>query len=189
MGEPWIDDPKKQRQVSGNTVAGGKQQTADSKAQLEELPGFPNSAPQMHREVRNDYGYQTDDRGRTHKVSGALVLASKQVRSRTAQAQAGGVERKPSDDDGHNVAVRFNGPTDAFNHFAQDANFNCGCYRVLEDEWARDKRTGRTVTVTIVPQFDGGSVRPSVINVWWTVDSDRKSARFANTRSERNRGN
>jgi hypothetical protein len=143
----------------------------------------------MHREVRNGYEYQIDDKGRTRNVSGTLVLAGKQVWSRTAQAQAGGVERQPSDDGGHYVAARFNGPTDAFNHFAQDANFNCGCYRVLEDEWARDKRTGRTVTVTIVPQFDGGSVRPSVINVWWTVDSDRKSARFANARSEKNRGN
>jgi hypothetical protein len=186
--EPWIDDPEKQRRVPGNTVRADKQQTSDSNTRLEELPGFPKSASQMHREVRNGYEYQLDDRGRTRKVSGALVLASKQVRSRTAQAQAGGVERKPSDDGGHYVAARFNGPTDAFNHFAQNANFNRGGYRVLEDEWARDKRTGRTVTVRIVPQFDGGSVRPSVIDVWWTVDGKEKSAKFSNTRSEKNRG-
>ncbi|MHA6723215.1 hypothetical protein [Sphingomonas sp. RS2018] len=38
-------------------------------------------------------------------------------------------------------------PTEAFNHFAQDATFNRGRYRSLEDEWARDKRAGRTVAV------------------------------------------
>jgi hypothetical protein len=41
----------------------------------------------------------------------------------------------------------------------------------------------------MVPRFDGGSVRPSVIDGWWTADGNRKSAKFANTRSERNRGN
>ncbi|MET4663864.1 DNA/RNA non-specific endonuclease [Sphingomonas sp. PvP056] len=186
--EPWINDPEKQLQVSDSTIAAGKQQTAESKTRLEERSGFSNSAPQMHSEVRNGYEYQIDDKGRTRNVSGALVLAGKQVRSRTAQAQAGGVERKPTDDGGHYVAARFNGPTEAFNHFAQNANFNRGGYRVLEDEWARDKRTGRTVTVRIVPQFDGGSVRPSVIDVWWRVDGKEKSAKFPNRQSERNRG-
>lgn len=63
-----------------------------------------------------------------------------------------------SDDGGHYIAARFNGPTEAFNHFAQDANFNRGGYRLLEDEWARDKRAGKTVTVRIVPRLEGGSV-------------------------------
>lgn len=43
---------------------------------------------------------------------------------------------------GHHIAARFNGPTEAFNHFAQDANFNRRGYRWLEDEWTRDKRAG-----------------------------------------------
>ena len=186
--EAWIDDPAKQRHVSGGTVAKEHQRTVESQTRLEERLGTFNNPPQLHRKVRNGYEYQIDERGRTRRVSGALVVAGKQVRSRTAQAQAGGVERQPSDDGGHYVAARFNGPTDAFNHFAQNANFNRGSYRVLEDEWAREKRTGRAVTVRIVPQFDGGSVRPSVIDVWWTVDGNKKSAKFRNERSERNRG-
>jgi len=186
--ELWTDDPVQQRQVSGSTVAARIQQAGDSQARIEERPGLLNVAPPLHREVRNGYEYQIDDKGRTRNVSGALVLAGKQERSRTAQAQAGGKERQPSDDGGHYIAARFNGPTEAFNHFAQNANFNRGGYRVLEDEWARDRRTGRTVTVKIVPRFDGGSVRPSVIDVWWTVDGEEKSAKFPNRRSERNRG-
>lgn len=55
---------------------------------------------------------------------------------------------------------------------------------MLEDEWARDKRAGRAVAVKIVPRFDGASVRPSVIDVWWTVDGEGKSLKFPNERLE-----
>ena len=150
----------------------------------------PASTPseQFRTVVRNGYAYQIDARGRTRRVSGALTVADVPIRSRTSQAQAGGAERRASDDGGHYIAARFNGPTEAFNHFAQDANFNRGGYRVLEDEWAREKRAGKTVTVRIVPRFEGGSVRPSVIDVWWTVDDNEKSLKFPNERSERSRG-
>ncbi|WP_339347777.1 DNA/RNA non-specific endonuclease [uncultured Sphingomonas sp.] len=138
--------------------------------------------------VHNGYTYQIDARERTLRVSGMLTVAETPVRSRTSQRQAGGAERRASDDGGHYIAARFDGPTEAFNHFAQDANFNRGGYRLLEDEWARDKRAGRAVTVKIVPQFSGASVRPSTINVWWTVDGKTKSLRFPNERPEKRRG-
>lgn len=143
---------------------------------------------QFRTVVRNGYAYQIDPRGRTRRVSGVLTVADAPIRSQTSQRQAGGVERRTSDDGGHYIAARFNGPTEAFNHFAQDANFNRGRYRVLEDEWARDKRVGRSITVKIVPRFDGGSVRPSVIDVWWTVDGKERSLKLPNERSERSRG-
>jgi hypothetical protein len=117
-----------------------------------------------------------------------LTVADAPTRSRTSQRQAGGAERRASDDGGHYIAARFNGPTEAFNHFAQDANFNRGSYRLLEAEWARDKRAGRAVAVKIIPQFGGNSIRPSAINVWWTVNDKRKSVRFPNERSENHRG-
>ena len=139
--------------------------------------------------VRNGYKYQIDSRGRIRRVSGMLRVTDTPVRSRKSQQQAGGAERRASDDGGHYIAARFDGPSEAFNHFAQDSNFNRGRYRVLEDEWAKEKRAGRTVTVTIVPQFDGASVRPSKINVWWTVDGKSKSIKFVNERLEKRRGN
>lgn len=57
-------------------------------------------------------------------------------------AQAGGANRRPDDDGGHYIAARFDGPTEAFNHFAQNTSFDRGGYRVLEDQWARAKRGG-----------------------------------------------
>jgi len=121
-------------------------------------------------------------------VSGMLTVADAPTRSRTSQRQAGGPERRASDDGGHYIAARFNGPTEAFNHFAQNANFNRGGYRLLEDEWARHKRAGRAVSVKIVPQFGDNSIRPSTIDVWWTVDGKEKSVKFPNERSEKRRG-
>lgn len=142
----------------------------------------------LHRVIRNGYEYQIDDRGRTRIVSGALTLAKKKVRSRTAQAQAGGDDRRSADDGGHYIAARFNGPTEAFNHFAQDANFNRGRYRALEDQWAREKRAGKRVTVKIVPTYNGASQRPTTINVWFTVNGQVSSVRFPNEPQEKLRG-
>ena len=137
--------------------------------------------PEQYRKViRNGYTYQIDSRNRTRHVSGTLTTATVATRSRTAQARAGGAERRSSDDGGHYIAARFNGPTEAFNHFAQDANFNRGRFRLLEDEWARDRRAGRVVKVNITPIYQGAAIRPSEIDVVWTVDNRRKSMKFAN---------
>lgn len=59
---------------------------------------------------------------------------------------------------------------------------------MLENEKAREKRAGRAVTVKIVPRFGGTSVRPSVIDVWWTVDGNEKSVKFPNEGSEISHG-
>ena len=61
--------------------------------------------------VRNGYTYQIDTRERTRHVPGILTIADTPSRSRTSQRQAGGAERRASDDGGHYVAARFNGPT------------------------------------------------------------------------------
>ena len=151
------------------------------------LAGATNSAS-YRREVRNGCEYQIDDGGRTRRVSGTLTLADKHVRSRTAQAQAGGMDRRPTDDGGHYIAARFNGPTEAFNHFAQNANFNRGTYRLLEDQWASAKRAGRAVTVKLVPGYDGISKLPALINIWFTINGHEQSVQLANEPKEKRHG-
>ena len=144
----------------------------------------PASAEKFKRIVRNGYEYHIDSRERTRRVSGTLTLNTAQPRSRTAQARAGGPERRASDDGGHYIARRFNGPTDAFNHFAQNANFNRGGYRVLEDQWARAKREGKNVVVTVIPRYDGVSQRPWEIDVRFMIDGMPGSLKFPNERQE-----
>jgi hypothetical protein len=152
-------------------------------------PVQPVNAPSapLRTEVRNGYTYAIDSRDRTVRVSGALTVAAQPTRSRTAQARAGGSERRSSDDGGHYIAARFNGPTEAFNHFAQDANFNRGGYRALEDQWAKAKRAGKKVTVRIVPYYTRSSVRPSTIDVWFTIDGYEQSIKFPNEAAEKPR--
>lgn len=182
--DAWGSAGSKHPPTPSPIVSSGRTATT-SGASLRPTP-TPND--EFRTVVRNGYTYQIDARDRTRHVFGALTIATVPVRSRTSQARAGGTERRVSDDGGHYIAARFHGPTEAFNHFAQDANVNRGKYRAMEDEWARDKRAGRTVRVKINPIFDGLSIRPSSIDVLWTVDGIRKSTKLRNDRSEKIRG-
>lgn len=150
--------------------------------------GSQSDPPTWRHVFRNGYDYEIDERERTRRVSGVLVLAPPQPRSRSLQRSAGGTDRLPKDDGGHYIAPRFNGPTEAFNHFAQDANVNRGRYRVMEDEWARKKRAGHQVTVTIVPHFRATSQRPKTIDVIYTVDADVRSVKLPNEREGSHHG-
>lgn len=136
---------------------------------------------------RNGYVYSIDTLGRTRKVRGDVKVNDAQPRSRTAQAQAGGPDRRAGDDGGHYIARRFNGPTDAFNHFAQDANFNRGSYRSLEDQWAAATRLGKRVEVEIIPSYRGSSQRPSTITVRFWINGRGETMKFPNERAERPR--
>ena len=132
----------------------------------------PSAAPfEIDHTIRSHgYSFDMDKAGRTRRASGDLHLSPAQARSRSAQAAAGGSHRKPADDGGHYIAARFDGPTEKFNHFAQDRNFNRGAYRKIENDWAKDLAHGRKVFVRITPGYSGGSHRPDTILVFWTVD-------------------
>lgn len=163
-----------------NAVTGGGGKNA---------PNLPQAGAHTGREEaswrhisRNGYDYAIDDHGRTRRVSGELQLIPPQLRSRTLQRGAGGADRLPKDDGGHYIAPRFNGPTEAFNHFAQDASVNRGKYRALEDQWARAKKAGSAVTVKIVPHFGGTSQRPRTIDVVFTINGRENSVKLPNER-------
>lgn len=137
-------------------------------------------ADRWRQVTRNGYLFEIDELNRTRRVSGEITFKLDQGRSKKAQRAAGGGDRRASDDGGHYIARRFNGPTEAFNHFAQDSNFNRSDYFRLEEEWARAKRAGKNVRVKIVPAYDGKSQRPSSLNLWFWIDGVRKSAKFQN---------
>ena len=144
--------------------------------------------PQIRVLVRNGYEYRLDEKQRTLGVSGTLTLSDSPARSRTTQARAGGADRRGTDDGGHYIAARFNGPTEAFNHFAQDRNFNRGGYRALEDKWAAATKDGKQVSVRITPSYDGTSNRPASIIVRFSIDGVRRDRTFNNEHQEKPRG-
>ena len=136
--------------------------------------------PYRHQ-VRNGYDYAIDDSNRTRRAKGELSSEAAK-RSRRNQAAAGGTDRLRSDDGGHYIAARFNGPRDAFNHFAQDSNFNRGAYRQLEERWAQTQRAGYRVFVDIVPEYRGASKRPYAIEVTWYDNGKRRFRAFSNSK-------
>ncbi|WP_088184156.1 LysM peptidoglycan-binding domain-containing protein [Sphingobium sp. Z007] len=132
------------------------------------------------RESKNGYDFHIDIIARTRRTYGQLSLAVSPERSRHNQAQAGKPDRRGNDDGGHFIAARFNGPRDRFNHFAQNANFNRGSYRVMEDSWAKALLAGHKVFVDIEPLYEGTSQRPYQLNVIWEIDGKKFRKKFPN---------
>lgn len=140
------------------------------------------------KETKNGYDFHIDVIARNRRTYGGLSLAVAPLRSRRNQAQAGKPDRLASDDGGHFIAARFNGPRDSFNHFAQDANFNRGSYRAMEDIWAKELRGGRKVFVDIEPLYHGASKRPYQLNVSWEINGHKTTRRFPNEAKGSNNG-
>lgn len=150
---------------------------------------LPEPKLPAQRIEKNGYSFEisskTDSDRRTKRVSGTLHLAETSRRSRSAQSRAGGTDRKPTDDGGHFIAARFNGPREWYNHFAQDSNFNRGTYRVVEDGWAKDIKAGQNVKVEIVPHYSGRSTRPDSLTIIWDVDGHERIKKIPNARTEK----
>jgi large repetitive protein len=134
------------------------------------LDDLGSAVSKFSTRVRNGYTYHLDDAGRVLKVEGDLTLNKAQGRNTTAQRNAGGADRLPTDQGGHYIGRRFNGPTDDFNHFAQNANFNNSAYRRLENSWETSLSQGRSVRVRIEPSYNGGSLRPDQLVVRQWID-------------------
>lgn len=121
-------------------------------------------------EKRGSYEYAFDKQGRIQTVRGELKLNHAQIRNQKAQLAAGGVDRQAADQGGHYIGRRFDGPTDDFNHFAQNGNFNQSAYKKLENEWQEELLAGKKVEVEISTNYPGTSQRPSHIVVRYWID-------------------
>ena len=128
----------------------------------------------------NGYAFALDAQHRTRTVTGTLTNGPRSKRSRSMQSGAGRPDRLPTDDGGHYIATRFNGPREKFNHFAQDSNVNRGRYRALENDWARDLGHGKKVVVDIRPRFKNASARPYRIDVIWHTNGRKHSINIPN---------
>ena len=143
----------------------------------------PGPTEEFRRESRNGYEFQIDSQGKTRRASGPLSMGV-QPRDRRAQLAAGGADRRPTDDGGHYVATRFNGPPDSFNLFPQDSNFNRSTYKRLEEQWAKEKRAGNQVKIDIRPIYETGSKRPTHLDVIFTVNGRQESLKIPNEKSK-----
>jgi hypothetical protein len=108
------------------------------------------------------------------------LLDSATPRPRGWQSEAGGADRLATDQGGHGVGNRFNPPNREFNLFAQNANFNMGAYRVLEDTWAAALRNGDRVSVKWEFTYPGNSERPDSLTVTYLINGQRFERPFNN---------
>ena len=155
------------------------------------LPPAPRSAVRRARNRRNwstieanGYKWTFDETGLFQELEGTVTLNDSPRRSRSAQARAGGSDRRRTDDGGHWIPPRLNGPPLDFNHWAQDLNLNRGQYRLLEAQWYQAKRSGKEVRLKIQAVYPEGSRRPSYANVWFWIDGKPHSLQIPNERSE-----
>jgi hypothetical protein len=173
----WSSPVGNRRRKSGSQVS--KPSAAGSTSAPERPPGGARLTIR-----KNGYVFLLDAHARTRRVSGEIRLQT-ELRSRGAQSGAGKPDRRITDDGGHYIAARFNGPRDIFNHFAQDANFNRGAYRVLEDRWAKAVRSGSRVFVDIIPHYRGTSMRPYKLVVTWNIGGTGQIQDFPNEKQSK----
>ncbi len=163
-------------------------ETAESEALVGREPGSPEGAAEEGSsitkirtpEVRNGYTFEFDEQGRVSRISGELSSNPDQGRNLKAQRLAGGDDRLSTDHGGHWIGRVFDGPTDDFNHFAQDGSFNQGPYRRLEALWESYLEQGKPVRVDIRPTYPEGSLRPSSLDVRYSVDGAEMKVDFIN---------
>ncbi len=152
--------------------------SAEPASQPAERP--PESSAEPRVESKNGYDYSLDEKGRVTRVEGDLSSNPAQGRNPGAQLRAGGANRLPTDEGGHFIGRRFNGPMEEFNHFAQDMNLNRGAYKSMENSWQRAMQQGLDVSVEITPHYAGDSLRPVSIDVAYTIDGVPYEISFMN---------
>lgn len=128
----------------------------------------------------NGYNFKLNDFNRPEDMWGKLTRNDAQGRSKKHQSEAGGKDRLPTDEGGHFWARRFNGPKEAFNHFAQDMKFNRGQWRAMENKWDAADKAGKEVWVRMTPRYQGRSMRPYEVTVQYKIDGVTTRVTFPN---------
>ena len=130
----------------------------------------------------NGYKYETDELGRTKSVEGKLQRKDHTVRNKIkpSMSEIGKGYEKTTDEKGHLIADRFNGPGNLENIVPQDANLNRGEYKKLENQWAERVNVGDDVRVRIEPQYSGDSFRPDSFNIRYSINGEQFTKTFSN---------
>ena len=155
-------------------TAGGKKILRENVAEVsEKLTGKlrPNTVY-----TENGYRSVTDEMGRLKKISGELQL-NPATRDLAAQNTARSMGLA-TDDAGHMIGARFNGPSGLPNLVPQDAHLNRGAWKKMENQFEKHLREGSKVTVDVRPNYTGNSLRPDSFSVRYRVDNGRVHTKY-----------
>ena len=101
-------------------------------------------------------------------------------RDNKAQQEAGGEDRKPTDQGGHIVGRDLNGDGGIGNLLAMDAKINQSDYKRMENDIKDALDEGKDVTMHTDVTYKGDSERPDIITVTITADGEKAVYKFDN---------
>lgn len=124
--------------------------------------------------------YTTDGQGRIIRCEAKPERSPENPRDVNAQLQAGGENRRPSDQGGHIVGRDLNGDGGAGNLVAMDSKINQSDYKRMENDVKAALDEGKAVTVVTDIRYSGDSKRPDIITVTVTADGEKSFYKFDN---------
>ena len=128
----------------------------------------------------NGNTYTTDEQGRIIRCEATPERSPENPRDVNAQLQAGGEDRRPSDQGGHIVGRDLNGDGGAGNLVAMDSKINQSDYKRMENDIKAALDEGKDVTVTTDISYSGDSKRPDTIIVTVIADEVKTVYKFDN---------
>ena len=128
----------------------------------------------------NGNTYTTDEQGRIIRCEATPERSPENPRDVNAQLQAGGEDRRPSDQGGHIVGRDLNGDGGAGNLVAMDSKINQSDYKRMENDIKAALDEGKDVTVTTDISYSGDSKRPDTMTVTVTADEVKTVYKFDN---------
>lgn len=135
----------------------------------------PNTTYELNRNT-----YTTDEQGRIIRCEAYPERSPENPRDVNAQIQAGGEDRRPSDQGGHIVGRDLNGDGGAGNLVAMDSRINQSDYKRMENDIKAALDEGKDVTVTTDISYSGDSKRPDTITVVVTANGVKTVYKFDN---------
>jgi hypothetical protein len=118
----------------------------------------------------NGNTYTTDEKGRIIGCVAKPVRSPENPRDNEAQRQAGGEDRRLSDQGGHIVGRDMNGDGGIGNLIAMDSRINQSDYKCMENNIKASLDEGKDVTTKTEMTYSDDSERPDIITVTVTVD-------------------
>lgn len=128
----------------------------------------------------NGNTYTTDEQGRIIRCEARPERSPENPRDVNAQIQAGGEDRRPSDQGGHIVGRDLNGDGGAGNLVAMDSRINQSDYKRMENDIKAALDEGKDVTVTTDISYSGDSKRPDTFTVVVTANGVKTVYKFDN---------
>lgn len=124
------------------------------------------------------YTYQTDSQGRISDWHAEeLQLTERTGRLPYVRNTPG---KQPGDHAGHLAGDRFGGSGQLDNLVSQHWLVNLSSYKLLENEWYRAIRDGKTVGVSVCVEYAGDDLRPSAFSIEYTIDGEEHSKHITN---------